>query len=387
MKIRGLSDISLPPVILPPVTTATVSRVPNTSGWFNQGVIVTLTATDQGSNQASTKYAINEGTEAMYTGPITIDSEGISLIHYFSIGAAGSVETTKSIEVKLDKTAPTVTLTESGKAVGDVLEQDILKFELTSTDAGSGVATQKLSVDGKETQIGQSINAKDLGLGNHTVQYTVVDIAGNISTDRIPFQVSRPLSNGAPGKPVLSDNNTYDNGLRDGDYSVTMNLWWGNNGSEFRLYENGVLISTKKLTDVSPNAQSVTIEIRGKANGTYIYTSELINSQGITSSDPHVVIVSDASPGKPILSEDNWDGDGSYNVSMNMWWGTNGTEYRLYENGQLIDTQNLTLITPNAQRAVTSVKGKAVGTYEYRAELINASGVTSSEKITVRVSR
>ncbi|MDQ0087543.1 DNA/RNA endonuclease YhcR with UshA esterase domain [Paenibacillus anaericanus] len=385
LKVRGLSDISLIPVTVPPVTTATLSAAANNSGWFNQAVNLTLTATDQGSGKVTTKYAINDGPEVTYAGPVTIDSEGVNVVRYFSVSAAGNIEATKSIEVKLDKTAPIVTLTQSGKAVGDVLEQDVLKFELVSTDTGSGIATQNLSVDGQEIAIGQPINAKDLGVGDHNVQYTVVDVAGNVSKNSTPFRVGQLLAQGAPGKPVLSDNNGYDTGIRDGNYTISMNMWWGNNGSEFKLYEDGVLIATRQLTDSSPTAQALTIDITGKANGTYTYTSELINSQGATASNPLIVVVTNAGPGKPVLSQDNWDGDGNYNISMNMWWGTNGSEYRLYENGQLVDTQNLAEITPNAQRAVTGLKDRAVGTYEYRAELINAAGVSSSEIITVRV--
>lgn len=190
---------------------------------------------------------------------------------------------------------------------------------------------------------------------------------------------------GAPGQPVLSDDNGHDTGLRDGNYTVTMNMWWGNNGTALKLYENDVLIETVDLTDASPAAQSKSFYIEGKRNGIYTYTAELINSKGMTKSQPLVVTVTEAAPGKPVLSNDNWDGDGEYKVTMNLWWGTNGSEYRLYENGQLIDTQTLSEVTPGAQQAVSVVSGKAAGTYEYVAELVNAAGETSSEVMSVVV--
>lgn len=162
---------------------------------------------------------------------------------------------------------------------------------------------------------------------------------------------------------MLSDNNGHDTGLRDGSYAVTMNLWWGNNGTEFKLYENDVLISTQMLTDSSPNAQAVSTDILSKSNGTYTYTCELVNSFGSTTCDPLILTVTDATPGKPIVSHDNWSGDGTYDVVMNMWWGTNGTEYRLYENGEVIDTQTLSTATPAAQLTVTKLKDKTIIRY------------------------
>ncbi|WP_430211568.1 DUF5689 domain-containing protein [Paenibacillus amylolyticus] len=192
---------------------------------------------------------------------------------------------------------------------------------------------------------------------------------------------------GAPGKPVLSSDNGYTTGLFEGSYNVSMNLWWGENGSEYKLYENGVLIDTQKLTAASPSAQSSKTAITGKTNGTYTYVAELTNDKGTTRSDVLTVQVTNAAPGKATLSQNNWDGDGNYNVSMNLWWGTNATEYRLYENDVLIDTQALNAVTPASQSATTELSGRANGTYTYRAELINAAGVTSTETMTVQVTK
>ncbi|TLS48332.1 DUF1349 domain-containing protein [Paenibacillus antri] len=190
---------------------------------------------------------------------------------------------------------------------------------------------------------------------------------------------------GVPGKPVLSDDNGHDTGLRDGDYTIAMNMWWGPNGTAYKLYENGVLIDVQTLPNGSPAAQTAVTNVSGKPNGTYVYTCELINPLGSTACDPLTVTVADANPGMPMLSNDNWDGDGSFTVTMNMWWGTNGATYRLYENGVLIDEVPLTAQTPNAQSASTTVTGRAPGTYAYTAELVNAAGATQSSTMEVVV--
>lgn len=280
-----------------------------------------------------------------------------------------------------DTTAPIIT----GLPSELLTESDSITVGVTAEDTESGIRELTIAFDGNPVVNGQQISLAGLA-GTHTFTVKAVNNAGLEATASITIIVTAvEKATAAPGKPVLSNNNGHNNGLLGGSYTVTMNLWWGNNGSVYKLYENGVLIDTKVLTDNSPNAQTAATDITGKSNGTYTYTCELINSHGTTTCDPNTVTVKDASPGKPVLSNDNWDGDGSYQVSMNLWWGTNATTYRLYENGVLLDTQTLASQTPNAQSAVTAVAGRAAGSYEYRVELENASGVTESDVMKVNV--
>jgi hypothetical protein len=191
----------------------------------------------------------------------------------------------------------------------------------------------------------------------------------------------------APGKGVLSNDNGWDTGLQDGSYDVTLNLWRGEDGSIFKLYENGTLIATKQLTFGGTQPQSVSVPVTGKTNGTYVYTGELINSQGTTATTSTTVDVTQANPATPVLSQNNKDGDGSYTVTANLWWGTNATSYKFYENDVLVAQGDLAADTPNAQSAQFVATGRAVGTYTYRVDFINDAGVTSSAPITVKVTK
>ncbi len=85
------------------------------------------------------------------------------------------------------------------------------------------------------------------------------------------------------------------------------------------------------------------------------------------------------------MSGNNYQNKSSYRITMNMWWGINGTTYKLYENDELIDTQTLTAKTPDVQTVYTDVRDKPAGTYTYHCELINDFGSTKSKAITVEV--
>lgn len=295
--------------------------------------------------------------------------------------AMPSIQYVNAPQLDEDTTAPVV----SGLPQKQYTVLDEWTVQVTAQDPESGIRSLNLQFDGEPVNNGTKISFAKL-TGTHTFTATAVNNIGLVTTETVTIIVTgTDKAKGVPGKPVLSDDNGHDNGLHDGSYTISMNMWYGDNGTLYKLYEDGVLIDTQVLTDNSPSPQKATTEITGKSNGTYTYTSELINSYGVTSSSSHKVKVKDAAPSKPVLSVDNKNNNGDYTITMNMWWGTNGTTYRLYENGVLIDTQTLTESSPDAQAAFTSITGRPKGTYEYRVELVNDSGVTESSILKVKV--
>jgi len=194
-------------------------------------------------------------------------------------------------------------------------------------------------------------------------------------------------STSAPAVGVLSHDNGWDTGLRDGDYTVRMNLWWGVNGSSFRLYENGALVAVQPLLYGGIAPQTAAVPITGRRDGTYVYTGEIVNASGVTATRSVTVTVTDAAPGTPVLRHDNWDRDGRYTVTADMWWGTNATGYRFFADGALVAEGMLSPRTPRAQNARLEVVGAPRGTHVYRVEFFNAAGVTSSAPLSVTVTR
>lgn len=297
--------------------------------------------------------------------------------------AAPKIQYVNAPQEPVDTTAPVI----AGLPKQQYTTADVWTVQVTAEDAESGIRDLVLTFDGKPLVNGSSLSFAGLA-GIHTFAAKAVNNAGLETIKTVKITVTGiEKATGKPGAPVLANNNGHDNGLLDGSYKITMNMWYGNNGSIYKLYENGVLIDSQVLTDNSPSAQTAATDITGKTNGKYTYTCELTNSYGTTACGTHIVTVKDANPGTPVLSNDNWDGDGNFKVTMNMWWGTNGTTYRLYENNALIETGSLPDKTPNAQTLNIDLTGRSVGTYSYRLELANDSGVTESSVMQVKVTK
>ncbi|MEG0297575.1 MAG: hypothetical protein RR486_15915 [Clostridium sp.] len=108
----------------------------------------------------------------------------------------------------------------------------------------------------------------------------------------------------------------------------------------------------------------------------------------------YVFAAASAAPGKPSLAHDQWAGDldGNYNLTFNMWYGNNGTSYKLYERigalseFKVVEEGKLDDNSPAAQSKVINITGRTIpATYFYYVELINSFGVSQSPTIEVSV--
>jgi len=112
-----------------------------------------------------------------------------------------------------------------------------------------------------------------------------------------------------------------------------------------------------------------------------------VNSKGQTKTTALTVKVTDANPAMPALSSDNWDGDGNYTLTADLWWGTNATSYRFLEGDTVVGHGSLTASTPQAQHASVHLTGQTKGTHVYRVEFSNAAGSTTSAPLAVKVTK
>ncbi len=103
---------------IPPVTTSTVSPPPNSAGWNNMNVTVTLNSTDNEFSGSSVKQIAYSATGAQpiasttvngSSASVAISSEGVTTLTFYATDNAGNIETPKQVVVMLDKTPPSLT--------------------------------------------------------------------------------------------------------------------------------------------------------------------------------------------------------------------------------------------------------------------------------------
>ncbi|MER7458084.1 ThuA domain-containing protein [Micromonospora sp. NPDC126480] len=165
-----------------PVTTADVSGAP-VEGWHTGPVTVALTAVDEdgGSGVARTEYQLDAATAwTAYAAPVSVTGDGEHELRFRSVDEAGNVETTRTLAVRIDTTAP-VSTAAFAPANDEGWHDGTVPVVLTSTDAGSGVKLLEWSLDGGAwTPYTEPVEIS--GDGAHELLYRAGDTAGNAET-------------------------------------------------------------------------------------------------------------------------------------------------------------------------------------------------------------
>ena len=264
-----------------PVTTATA-----TEGWTKSDATVTLAAADGQSGVAKTLYSVNGGDYAEGTS-VTVSQEGVSLVSFYSVDQAGNAEKAQSVEVKIDRTAPEITMNLSNEyklntmltlsySTRDILSgvvSDSMTIKQPGESVGKPIANEsaiKLDKPGTYTIIVNASNAA--GLSTTIQKQFVVYIASSIEVtptvikgNNGVFTVRVNLPEGFKsegfdlntvtlnGVKALTSNNGYYNQAKNGQFKFERSdfTWTGpNENLEFRGYVNGFLVIGQTIVKV-----------------------------------------------------------------------------------------------------------------------------------------
>ena len=110
----------------PPETTYDINATYGKNGWINEVARITLAATDNLSGVNTTWYKIDDGDWQKYEGKFNLSANGVHVIHFYSIDHAGNAEDEQNFTLKIDKNAPTVSITTPEKGYIYIFNRRIL---------------------------------------------------------------------------------------------------------------------------------------------------------------------------------------------------------------------------------------------------------------------
>lgn len=190
-----------------PVTTVAQSPAATTWGWNRGDVTVTLTAADEagGSGVKSITYSTSGAqttvptTVTAATASFIVSAEGSTTVTYFATDNDGNVEDAKTVAVNIDRTPPSISITEP--AEGAIIAQGTFSpARWLCADAGpSGVATCEATEGSPNSGLGtRALDTSSLGI--RYLKLHVVDRAGNEATVERSYTIvpRKPLDTGGP---------------------------------------------------------------------------------------------------------------------------------------------------------------------------------------------
>jgi sugar lactone lactonase YvrE len=185
-----------------PVTSALpVLAADPSSGWVGAAQTVTLSATDDLSGVAVTRYSVDGAAAAAYGAPFLVTGAGSHAITYWSVDVAGNAETAHAAYVNIDGTTP-VTVAAPALAGGPTTgwRNSPLTVTLSASDAGAGVASTHYSIDGA---LAVTYDAPFVvgGAGSHLVAWSSTNTLGAVETTRtgyVNIDLSVPVTSATP---------------------------------------------------------------------------------------------------------------------------------------------------------------------------------------------
>ncbi|MDA3936384.1 MAG: cell wall-binding repeat-containing protein [Actinomycetota bacterium] len=159
-----------------PVSSSDIDSV-----WQQGPVDVTIAATDAHSGVNGITATITDPLSAVTpmsvmsdTMTFTVSVEGTTTVDYFATDNVGNMEIPLCEMVRVDYTAPVVSMAPLATAAIDTVT-----FKIAATDSLSGVAGIYYSLDSGPMQASDTVTVNKVG--DHTITFWAVDIAGNES--------------------------------------------------------------------------------------------------------------------------------------------------------------------------------------------------------------
>ena len=191
-----------------PTAPTVTSKLNNASGttytsgtWTNQNVYVELASTDAGSGikeyqwYRSNAWSTSELTTTNGKGSILFDVQRNETLRFRTVDNMGNISAESTLEVKMDKTLPTVTLSQNGGtyAIPTGASKATIKTRLTAGDTGgSNLKTLQYAWSTSNTTAptswtnftnGAEVSKTDAVAGTYYLWTNVTDASGNVASN------------------------------------------------------------------------------------------------------------------------------------------------------------------------------------------------------------
>ncbi|MDX6412280.1 MAG: large repetitive protein, partial [Gaiellaceae bacterium] len=174
------------------------------AGWQNSAVTVTLSPTDAGSGVSTTRYSVDGGSWNTGTSVNVPAADGAHTIAYYSVDAAGNIESQKSATVLVQASGPSCPTC----TAADYL-RDVVSLNAAPTTTGAPITSVEFLYDatsiGVDTTSPYSTSWDTTAVpdGTYDLNVVVTDAATNVSTIDLGNKVvDNTLPSAAVGAPL-----------------------------------------------------------------------------------------------------------------------------------------------------------------------------------------
>ncbi len=167
---------------VPPATTIAAVPQPNGAEWNNSDITLSLVSTGSNGGAAVKQITYSAtGAQSIATTVVpgastsfAITTEGITTITFFGTDNAGNVERAKTLTIRLDKTAPSI----SCSAPDGLWHASDVTILCTASDVGSGLANPPDASFSLNTSVPAETETSNAATGTRSI----CDVAGNCAT-------------------------------------------------------------------------------------------------------------------------------------------------------------------------------------------------------------